>query len=95
MQPAAATYNLNDWGNPSTEVRVGSTPSKKSIEGRDRYKQMTLATFEFIHRFLIHVLPKGLHRVRHYGLLASSRAIILGPRPDRIYKPSIHTNFVI
>jgi Putative transposase len=70
MQPAAATYNLNDWGNPSTEVRVGSTPSKKSIEGRDRYKQMTLATFEFIHRFLIHVLPKGLHRVRHYGLFA-------------------------
>ena len=40
------------------------------IEGRDRYKQMTLATFEFIRRFLIHVLPKGLHRIRHYGLLA-------------------------
>jgi putative transposase len=31
---------------------------------------MTLATFEFIRRFLIHVLPKGLHRIRHYGLLA-------------------------
>jgi hypothetical protein len=40
------------------------------IEGRDRYKQMTLATFEFIRRFLIHVLPKGLHRIRHYGLFA-------------------------
>jgi hypothetical protein len=39
-------------------------------EGRDRYKQMTLATDEFIRRFLIHVLPKGLHRIRHYGLLA-------------------------
>ena len=39
-------------------------------EGRDRYKQMTLATFEFIRRFLIHVLPKGLHRIRHYGLFA-------------------------
>jgi hypothetical protein len=38
--------------------------------GRDRYKQMTLGTFEFIRRFLIHVLPKGLHRIRHYGLLA-------------------------
>jgi hypothetical protein len=32
------------------------------IEGRERYKQMTLGTFEFIRRFLIHVLPKGLHR---------------------------------
>ena len=40
------------------------------VEGRDRYKQMTLATFEFIRRFLIHVLPKGLHRIRHYGLFA-------------------------
>lgn len=39
-------------------------------EGRDRYKQMTLATDEFIRRFLIHVLPKGVHRIRHYGLFA-------------------------
>ena len=39
-------------------------------EGCDRYKQMTLGTFEFIRRFLIHVLPKGLHRIRHYGLFA-------------------------
>jgi hypothetical protein len=40
------------------------------IEGRDRYKHMTLATDEFIRRFLIHVLPRGFHRIRHYGLLA-------------------------
>ena len=42
------------------------------IEGPARYKTMTLATDEFIRRFLIHVLPKGFHRVRHYGLLAST-----------------------
>ena len=36
-----------------------------------RYKPMTLSTDEFIRRFLIHVLPKGFHRIRHYGLLAS------------------------
>ena len=41
-------------------------------EGRDRQKVMTLATAEFIRRFLIHVLPHGFHRIRHYGLLASS-----------------------
>ncbi len=40
-------------------------------EGPARYKTMTLATDEFIRRFLIHVLPKGFHRIRHYGLLAS------------------------
>jgi len=42
------------------------------IEGRDRYKSMTLATNEFIRRFLIHVLPKGFHRIRHYGLFTKS-----------------------
>jgi hypothetical protein len=42
------------------------------IEGPARYKTMTLATDEFIRRFLIHVLPKGFHRIRHYGLLAST-----------------------
>ena len=42
------------------------------IQGRDRYKLMTLATDEFIRRFLIHVLPRGFHRIRHYGLLAKA-----------------------
>ena len=34
---------------------------------------MTVAPGEFIRRFMLHVLPKGLHRIRHYGLLARSR----------------------
>jgi predicted Zn-ribbon and HTH transcriptional regulator len=42
------------------------------IDGPGRTKTMTLAVHEFIRRFLIHVLPKGLHRIRHYGLFASS-----------------------
>ena len=40
------------------------------VEGRARYTTMTLDTGEFIRRFLIHVLPKGFHRIRHYGLFA-------------------------
>jgi hypothetical protein len=40
------------------------------IEGPDRYKTMTLAVPEFIRRFMLHVLPKGFHRIRHYGLFA-------------------------
>src|SRR5215207_448555 len=47
-------------------------------EGRDRQKVMILATAEVIRRFLIHVLPSGFHRIRHYGLLAS------GTRADNI-----------
>jgi hypothetical protein len=39
--------------------------------GRDRAKVMTLAIDEFIRRFLIHVLPDGFHRIRHYGLFAN------------------------
>jgi Putative transposase len=45
------------------------------IDGPSRYKTMTLATDEFIRRFLIHVLPKGLHRIRHYGLLAKANRV--------------------
>ncbi len=41
------------------------------IEGPGRYKTMTLATHEFIRRFLMHVLPRRFHRIRHYGLLAN------------------------
>jgi hypothetical protein len=40
-------------------------------DGAARFKTMTVATGEFIRRFLIHVLPKGFHRIRHYGLLAN------------------------
>ncbi|KPL68479.1 transposase [Erythrobacter sp. SG61-1L] len=40
--------------------------------GAERQQVMTLATDEFIRRFLIHVLPRGFHRIRHYGLLSSS-----------------------
>ena len=35
---------------------------------------MTLAAGEFIRRFLLHVLPRGFHRIRHYGLFASAPA---------------------
>jgi len=44
-------------------------------EGPARYKVMTLATEEFIRRFLIHVLPRGFHRIRHYGLFAKSSRV--------------------
>jgi hypothetical protein len=40
--------------------------------GPDLHQVMTLEPSEFIRRFLLHVLPKGFHRIRHYGLLAAS-----------------------
>jgi hypothetical protein len=60
-------------------------------DGRARYKVMTLATSEFIRRFLSHVLPKGFHRIRYYGLLAKSscaenlaraRQLLAVPKPQ-------------
>jgi hypothetical protein len=42
------------------------------IKGGDRLKTMTLDAAEFIRRFLLHVLPSGFHRIRHYGLFASA-----------------------
>ena len=41
-------------------------------KGDARYKLMTLDADEFIRRFLIHVLPGGFHRIRHYGLFANA-----------------------
>jgi hypothetical protein len=40
-------------------------------KGQDRQKLMTLDADAFIRRFLLHVLPRGFHRIRHYGLLAN------------------------
>jgi hypothetical protein len=42
-------------------------------KGKTRHKTMTLSTDEFMRRFLLHVLPSGFHRIRHYGLLANGR----------------------
>jgi len=61
------------------------------IQGSGRYTTMTLNLAEFISRFLLHVLPKGFHRIRHYGLLASggreenlakARKLLAVPMPE-------------
>jgi hypothetical protein len=41
-------------------------------DGLARHKVMTLAADEFIRRFMLHILPKGFHRIRHYGLFAAT-----------------------
>jgi hypothetical protein len=60
-------------------------------KGRTRYKAMTLEPDEFMRRFLLHVLPSGFHRIRHYGLLANCsrtanlalvRQLLHEPPPD-------------
>ena len=59
------------------------------IEGPDRYTTMTLATDEFIRRFLTHVLPKGLHRISHYGLFANgNRAANIARAHELLAVPS-------
>ena len=50
------------------------------VEGADRYQTMTLSVDEFMRRFLMHVLPKGFHRIRHYGLFAN------GGRAENIHR---------
>ena len=68
--------------------------------GQARYRAMTLAPDEFIRRFLLHTLPKGFHRIRHYGLLASAgrnaniaraRKMIAEPVPP-LDPPIVHDN---
>jgi Putative transposase/Transposase zinc-binding domain len=59
------------------------------IEGPERYKVMTLATDEFIRRFLMHVLPAGFHRIRYYGLLASGKRAENVARARHLLAPPI------
>ena len=55
----------------------------------DCYKTMTMATDEFIRRCLTHVLPKGFHRIRHYGLLATgARAANIAHARELLAVPS-------
>ena len=69
-------------------------------KGRKRHKTMTVGTHEFIRRFLIHVLPSGFHRIRHYGLFANggrvrniarARELLRVPAPVREVD-DIHTD---
>jgi len=62
-------------------------------KGRERQRTMTLDPGEFIRRFLLHVLPKGFHRIRHYGMLASAtrkanigraRELLDAPEPETV-----------
>ena len=65
-------------------------------KGRTRHKTMTLAPQEFMRRFLLHVLPGGFHRIRHYGLLANGNRReclalarqLLGDAPTQAVTPS-------
>jgi len=70
-------------------------------KGRTRYKRMTLAADEFIRRFLLHVLPAGFHRIRHYGLfantgraenLACARQLLGQPPPQAQIEPTAQTD---
>ena len=47
--------------------------ARDGAKGREWIKTMTLGAEEFIRRFLLHVLPDGFHRIRHYGLFATSQ----------------------
>ncbi len=58
-------------------------------QGRTRYKTMTLATEEFMRRFLLHVLPSGFHRIRHYGLLANAnRKSLIATARELLHQPA-------
>jgi hypothetical protein len=77
---STGTRQRRRW-NASRKAGLFSIPSALALmlanpdyrrNGRTRFRTMTLAPDEFIRRFLLHVLPNGFHRIRHYGLLASA-----------------------
>jgi hypothetical protein len=72
------TFKWKDY-----RVKIGS-------KGRTRHKTMTLEPGEFMRRFLLHVLPGGFHRIRHYGLLANgSRKASLNLAREILNAPAV------
>jgi hypothetical protein len=79
------------------ETRVTFRYKDYRRDGPERQRVMTLTPHEFIRRFLLHVLPHGFHRIRHYGLLASSarkaniararELLAVAPPPERVEVP--------
>jgi hypothetical protein len=63
LDERGVTFRWKDY-----RVKEGATVG---AGGKTRHKTMTLAPEEFMRRFLLHVLPGGFHRIRHYGLLAN------------------------
>ncbi len=66
---AIANRRLVAFDERGVTFRYKDYRSKKA----NPWKSMTLNTDEFLRRFLLHVLPPGFHRIRHYGLLANAR----------------------
>jgi hypothetical protein len=81
-------------------ARVAFRYKDYRTEGAERWKTMTLDAAEFIRRFLVHVLPKGLQRIRHYGLLANAnrkdaiakaRELLAVPKAEPMREPEAST----
>ena len=68
--PTASPSPTAGWSRPTTTASRSNTRTIASTVPTAT-RRMTLAPHEFIRRFLMHVLPKGFHRIRHYGLLAN------------------------
>ena len=84
---AIANSRLIAWDEQGVTFKWKDYRSK----GRYRYKSMTLTTDEFIRRFLLHVLPAGFHRIRHYGMLANTtRQHSLAQARERLMGQTTH-----
>jgi len=74
-----STWPATPISSPSPIIRLVACENQRvSFRWRDyahggKNKVMTISVYEFLRRFLIHVLPKGLVRIRHFGLFANRR----------------------
>ena len=93
ISPATPTVSPSRTAAWSAATAKASSVKYKDYrrKGRERYKTLPLAVPEFIRRFLLHVLPSGFHRIRHYGLFANggrtrnislARELLAMPAPE-------------
>ena len=70
-------YRVAITNNRIEKLKNGQVTFRFKNSSTDQWELKTLPAFNFIHRFLQHVLPKGFMKIRYYGLMAPSRKKLL------------------
>jgi len=96
------THRVAISNNRIISLKNGNVTFKwRDYRDHSRWKLMTLSAVEFIRRFLLHVLPRGFMKIRHYGFLSSRgkqkklRTCKLGTRTNPIPKEKLSTEQLI
>ena len=94
-------YRIAITNNRIEKVKNGQVSFRFKNSDTDQWQTATLPVFDFIHRFLQHVLPKGFVKIRYYGFLSPIKRnllavakYLLGDRPGSEVIPTLDQQYI-